>query len=105
MLPENMKVGMKVAVRLNFGYRINHVYSTQDLKDKFIMKPYYIVRILERPDEFRDAPDSRLYCVVNEDIERLDEGQSKEGRYGFCDMMEPYDLAMEKQNNDMKARK
>lgn len=104
MLYQNMKVGMKVAVRsgmIGIGDEPNEKHKSNKLSEE----PYYILRMPIREDEIRNANGKvENYCVINKNIKRLEEGASKEGQYGHCDLMEPYDLVIEKQNNETKGR-
>lgn len=102
MLKENMYIGMKVA-RRNCGYRyLDEEYNKSDLKAKFRKTPYYIVRFLEREDdELNAVEDVKNYCVLNS--EDISKDKRREGHYAIAQIIEPYDLAIEKQNKEMKG--
>jgi hypothetical protein len=96
MLKENMYIGMKVA-RRDCDYRyLDDEYIKEDLNEKFKDEPYYIVRFLERQDDEIDkVEDPKNFCVINEIDNSKDE--YREGSYAIADIIEPYDLAIEKQ--------
>lgn len=97
MLAQNMYIGMKVARR-----KISHIAVGQKIAEEvkqtiFDNKPYYIVRWLERQsDEIeraqRKGEEPRIYCVINDGTRE----NYREGNYSKAEILEPYDLVMEK---------
>lgn len=99
MLKENMYLGMKVARRKCGSHGLEYKYTEVDRNAKFDNNPCYIVRWLERPhNELNRVSDPKIYCVTNQSDLTKNDDDYREGVYSHADMLEPYDLAMEKQN-------